>query len=433
MVGALTLPFEGLPTAWAILLAVCFTVVTAMFLWSALLFVHARSAYAHPPAPPPEGADAFTWVFLVPALNEEVTIADSVSRLVELPVGRRRIVVINDGSDDRTAEILARIPHPDLAVLHRVLPNARKGKAAALNQAYRELRVDDRDQTIVGIVDADGRLHADAPQFIAAHFAQPRVGGVQCLVRIYNRQHPLAWMQHVEFAVYGHLFQAGREHWGTAGMGGNGQFNRLSALDDVAKGEGPWQDRLTEDQDLGLRLIAHGWESHQDLRAAVDQQGLSRARPLFRQRTRWSQGNLQAMGLARYVMGAPLGIGPRLEQAAYLLMPYWQGVTGVGLLAALILWISGIAPLWHGGPTWQLGLFYFLAYGGTILGCVAAFAGRGPLGWLWGLLVAQVYTPYTWFLWPVLLRSTARQLFDRGEWAKTEREPLAEEELMESA
>ena len=39
-------------------------------------------------------------------------------------------------------------------------------------------------------------------------------------------------MQDVEFGVYGHLFQAGRNDWGTAGMGGNGQFNRLSALDE---------------------------------------------------------------------------------------------------------------------------------------------------------------------------------------------------------
>lgn len=44
--------------------------------------------------------------------------------------------------------------------------------------------------------------------------------------------------------------------WGTAGLGGNGQFNRLSALDEIADHDGPWHDRLTEDQDLGLRLIA---------------------------------------------------------------------------------------------------------------------------------------------------------------------------------
>ena len=57
--------------------------------------------------------------------------------------------------------------------------------------------------------------------------------------------------------VDGNLFQAGRNDWGTAGMGGNGQFNRLQALDDVADAVGPWRDRLTEDQDLGLRLIGN--------------------------------------------------------------------------------------------------------------------------------------------------------------------------------
>jgi cellulose synthase/poly-beta-1,6-N-acetylglucosamine synthase-like glycosyltransferase len=211
-------------------------------------------------------------------------------------------------------------------------------------------------------------------------------------------------------------------------MGGNGQFNRLSALDSVADDEagGPWRDRLTEDQDLGLRLLAAGWQGRQDLRATVDQQGLSRLRPLLRQRTRWSQGNLQALSLRGEVARAPVSLGARIEQTAYLLMPLWQGIIGVGLIAALVLAIVGTAPFWGAGPTWQLGFFYLLAFGGTTLGCVAARSESGPLGWVRGFLIAQVYTPYTWFLWPILLRSTARQLSGSGSWAKTEREPLVE-------
>ena len=60
------------------------------------------------------------------------------------------------------------------------------------------------------------------------------MGGVQSLVRIYNRGRLLTWLQDLEFSVYGYLFQAGRSDWGTAGMGGCGQFNRLSALDQLA-------------------------------------------------------------------------------------------------------------------------------------------------------------------------------------------------------
>jgi Glycosyl transferase family group 2 len=193
-------------------------------------------------------------------------------------------------------------------------------------------------------------------------------------------------MQDVEFAVYGHLFQAGRNDWGTAGMGGNGQFNRLSALDEVSDDEGPWRDKLTEDQDLGLRLIAAGREGRQDLRAIVNQQGLSKLRPLRRQRTRWSQGNLQAIGLHRQVMRAPFGLPARLEQLAFIFLPFWQGIIGLGLVGSLILAIAGTAPFWGGGPAWQLVFFHLLAFGGTSLGCMTARSGQGPLGWLIGFL-----------------------------------------------
>ncbi len=422
---ALALPFQGLALAWQALFLVCLVVILAMLAWSVLLFFRARRAALAPPPVPPRGADEFTWVFLVPALNEEVTIHDSVQRLLSLGLRRMRVIAIDDASDDRTPEILAAIDHPNLTVLRRDPPDAQRGKAAALNDAYRMLHdLYDRERTIVAIVDADGRLHPEAPAYAAAHFADPAVGGVQSLVCIYNRQHLLTWLQDVEFSVYGYLFQAGRDDWGTAGMGGNGQFNRLAALDEIADAEGPWRDRLTEDQDLGLRLIGAGWESRQELRATVDQQGVASLRRLLNQRTRWSQGNLQAMDLTGQVRRAPFGLGARLETLLYLLMPVWQGIVGVGLVAALGLMVAGVAPLWGGGPTWQLGFFYLLAYGGTILGCVAARASRGPLGWLQGLLIAQVYAPYTWFLWTVLLRSAVRQITERDDWAKTEREPL---------
>jgi 1,2-diacylglycerol 3-beta-glucosyltransferase len=428
-------PFEGLALPWVILFTTCLVVVFGMFFWTLLLFVRGHRSILHPPAPPPGGADEFNWVFLVPAMNEEVVIADSVERLVAIPVARKRILVIDDASEDRTPEILAEIEHPDLYVLRRDKPDAQKGKAAGLNYAYRALRQwDERDRTIVVIVDADGRLDAEAPRFVSGHFVDAKVGGVQALVRMYNRKHPLVWMQDVEAGVYGHLFQAGRNRWGTAGMGGNGQFNRLSALDQVANEEGPWRDKLTEDQDLGLRLIAEGWEGRQDLRASVSQQGLSKLRPLFRQRTRWSQGNLQAIGLWEEVARArALGFGPRIEQMAYLFMPFLQGIIGLGLLGAVILAISGTASFWGDGPTYQLVFFYLLAFGATSLGTIAARAEQGPVGWVVGFLIGQVYTLYSWFLWPVLIRSTARQLSGRGSWTKTAREPIDDATLAPGA
>jgi 1,2-diacylglycerol 3-beta-glucosyltransferase len=411
-----------------VLFWVALIVIIAVDCWTCILF--GRGSRAEPrAADTADGdADAFTWVFLVPALNEELTIRDSVDRLLALPVRRRHVFVIDDASDDRTPSILHEIAHPDLHIVRRELPDARRGKAAALNHAYavlaERLGKIDREDVIVAVVDADGRLDARAPDHVAAHFADPAVGGVQSLVRIYNRHRLLTWCQDVEFSVYGHLYQAGRNGWGTAGMGGNGQFNRLGALDDIADGPGPWRDRLTEDQDLGLRLIARGWKGRQELRATVTQQGLPSLRALLRQRTRWSQGNLQAIGLTGQIVRAPVPFAARVDLLAYLFMPVWQAIIGATFLAATALAILRVAPFWGGGPTWQLLLFYTLAFGGTILGCIAARRSAGVRGWLTGFLIGNVYALYTWLLWPVLLRSTLRQLTHQHAWSKTEREPI---------
>ncbi len=81
-------PFQGLAWPWETLLAICLVVVVAMLLWSLLLFVRAHAAITAPPPVPENGADGFSWVFLVPALNEEVTVADSVARLLAIPLRR---------------------------------------------------------------------------------------------------------------------------------------------------------------------------------------------------------------------------------------------------------------------------------------------------------------------------------------------------------
>ena len=114
-------------------------------------------------------------------------------------------------------------------------------------------------------------------------------------------------------------------------------------------------------------------------------------------------------------------------------MPLWQGIIGAAFLTAIALTLLDIAPFWNGGPTWQLLFFYLLAFGGTILGCIAARRSQGPQGWLMGFLIGNVYTFYTWLLWPVLLRSTVRQVTKRDNWAKTEREAIDAEPPAEPA
>ena len=67
---------------------------------------------------------------------------------------------------------------------------------------------------------------------------------------------------------------------------------------------------------------------------------------------------------------------------------------------------------------------FFLAFGGTAIGCLAAGRGNGFSGYVRGLLTAIPYAFYSWILWPVIVRATWRQFRGASGWDKTSREPL---------
>ena len=416
---------------------VSFVAILIGYSWTIVRFI-AGNRYLKRLSDEPAGTESdYLWVFMVPALNEGVTIADSVARLRAVAATHKVIVVINDGSDDDTGEVLQRIGGDDLEVLTRVPPNARTGKAAALNAAFDFVRREilakpgyagfDTDRVIFGIVDADGRLSADAPAFVSRHFRDPAVGGVQVHVHIYNQTSWLTHMQGLEFTIFGGLFQVGRSYWGTAFLGGNGQFNRMSALRSVASDEGPWSHYLTEDQELGLRCLAAGWRGEHDPDTHVAQQGLNDMKRLYRQRGRWFQGNLQVLRDLGRVHSPDLYGVRRLDTVISLILPILQIVVGLALAAALVLtFFFGVPYLPWGSPLLLI-FFIQLSVGPTFLAVMVVGRGHGPAGILLALREAIPYLLYTWLMWPVVAIGVWKQVRGNATWAKTEREAVAVE------
>ncbi|MEU1673047.1 glycosyltransferase [Streptomyces roseifaciens] len=263
---------------------------------------------------------------LVPCLNEERVIANTLRCLLEGQPGAR-IVVVDDGSDDATARIVQTVGGDRVTLVRRTLPAARRGKGAALNAGLYTVREQagkeglDTGRVLVCVLDADGRMTPGAAGRVTLRFADPAVGGAQLAVRIRGRHRWALRLQDLEFWALSALTQFGRIATGTVSMGGNGQFSRLSALDSI--GPLPWSDSLTEDLDLGISLAARGWTVTSTTTAFVSQQGLTSPRRLLRQRARWYHGHMSAIRrLPELWTHSAVGIRGRVELTCYLLVPY---------------------------------------------------------------------------------------------------------------
>jgi cellulose synthase/poly-beta-1,6-N-acetylglucosamine synthase-like glycosyltransferase len=375
--------------------------------------------------------------FLVPCLDEEVVIGATVRRLLDEP--GCTVVVIDDGSRDQTAE---RARHAAaecgqsarLVVVTRQGVESRLGKGAALNAAYPivlrdvEARGFDPVRVIVAVMDADGRLSAGAVTSALKPFDDARVGGVQLVVRIRDRQKLIAQFQDIEFWMISALSQFARSMSGTVSLGGNGQFTRLSALQEL-DGE-PWSKSLTEDLDLGLRLLAAGWQVTTTTRGYVDQQAVDTFGRLLRQRTRWYQGHMEAMRrLPQLWRSHNLNEVAIIEVTTYLLVP-WVVVLPWSILQQWIFYQlivgsgHGIFATELGGLPWQVAygvLWYVLSFGPNILiGILYARRTRVvslPRALILGhLMIAWNYVGYV-----AAWRAVGRMLRGRDNWDKTTR------------
>lgn len=371
----------------------------------------------------------FDVIVVLPCLNEERVLEASLERLVQLPHPRVKVLVVDDASDDGTAGIVRAVRDPRVHLLQRVLPAARLGKGEALNAAIEYIlaggvgAVDDPASTVVVVVDADGRLEGHSLHAVLPSFEDPKLGGVQIGVRINNRHsNLLARMQDLEFVLYTEVFQRGRRLLGSVGLGGNGQFVRLSAL--TSLGPRPWSHSLSEDLDLGVRLLTKGWQLDFCRFAAVHQQGLVDLGRWVRQRTRWFQGHLQSWELVPDVLTKLTG-RRRADLYYHLTSPFLMLVSSLFTLA-FISWILKLAIDAVTGQlefSWVWITTYLFAFGPMAL--LSLIYRRSevdrPISVLKSIALVHLYVGYAALWYVAGWRALYRTLRGRTSWAKTER------------
>ena len=223
---------------------------------------------------------------LIPAYNEETVIVRTIRSVLNSDYSNLHIIVIDDGSLDRTAEVAreAYAAEPRVQVLSK--PNG--GKAAALNFALDRLEED----IYVGI-DADTVIAADAISKLIPHFEDPRIGAMAGNAKVGNRVNLWTRWQALEYITSQNFERRALDlfHVVTVVPGAIGAWRTAP----VKAAGGYPLNTVAEDADLTMNLLEQGFKVDYEDRSLAFTEAPIDAKGLMRQRFRWSFGTLQAV------------------------------------------------------------------------------------------------------------------------------------------
>jgi peptidoglycan-N-acetylglucosamine deacetylase len=227
---------------------------------------------------------------LIPAYNEEKVIERTVRAALNSNYRNLRVIVIDDGSRDRTFEV-ARTAFAREAAAGKVLiltkPNA--GKAAALNYGIEHIQ----DAELFVGIDADTIIASDAISRLVPHFINPRVGAIAGNAKVGNRVNLWTRWQALEYITSQNFERRALDVLGAVSVvpGAIGAW-RVSA---VREAGGYQLDTVAEDADLTMALLRLGYRVEYEDMALAYTEAPTNANGLMRQRFRWSFGILQAV------------------------------------------------------------------------------------------------------------------------------------------
>ncbi len=237
---------------------------------------------------------------LIPAYCEEDTIVGTVASVLVSDYHDLRVIVMDDGSTDRTASRLMREYGNDPRV--RLIRQSNHGKYAALNHAYTHV-----DTDIVVAIDADTTIASDAIGKLVRHFRDPAVGAVAGNVKVSNRDRLLTRMQALEYITAQNMDRRAAER--INGMlvvpGAIGAWRR-KAVEDAGYYSG---QTLAEDADLTVSVIRAGYRVIYEEGAIARTKAPAGLDRFLHQRLRWLFGMMQTGWKHRGAVTEMKGLG----------------------------------------------------------------------------------------------------------------------------
>ncbi|MDO5712740.1 MAG: glycosyltransferase, partial [Micrococcales bacterium] len=306
-----------------------------------------RRLQKHWPNPGELGVD--TTVILA-AYNEEAVIERTLRALMSSDYPVREFVVVDDGSHDRTAEIVEALSIQDPRVVLLRQPNS--GKATALNLGLTHATSD-----VIVTLDADTLIDAHTITNLVRHFAVDqtgRLGAVAGVVRVGNRRRNLLtrW-QALEYVTQIGLERGAQDALGAISIvpGACAAWRREA----IIEAGGYSSVTLAEDCDLALTLHRLHWLITQDDEALAYTEAPETVDDLLKQRTRWTFGTLQAIFKNRDMI-----MRPRYGWLGCFVLPNYLISLAIPLLFLPFVFTMALFTLQDDGPLMLVG--YFIAF-----------------------------------------------------------------------
>ena len=373
------------------------------------------------------GSDYSPFVsIIVPAFNEELVISNTIRSLLASEYTNYEIIVVDDGSQDNTSNVVRDEFGADERVKLLTEPNG--GKATALNTGLRYARGD-----VIIALDADTVFAPQTVGALAHRFYDKQFGAIAGNAKVGNRVNLVTRWQALEYITSQNMDRRA--------------FASLNCITVVPGAVGAWRkdllveaggfpsDTLAEDQDLTLQIRRLGYKIGYEENAIAWTEAPHNLSSLAKQRFRWSYGTLQCMWKHQDAL-----FRPRFGTLGFIAMPnvwifqiFFPLISPVMDLILLYTLISSGIDRWQQGSAYtstnlKQVLFYyalFLAIDWVTAGFAFLLERRERWSLLWWLFLQRFC--YRQVMYYVMIKSVTMAI--RGPvvgWGKLERKATAE-------
>ena len=357
---------------------------------------------------------------IIPAYNEEKNLKACLSSiaLLDYPRGKTEVIVVDDGSTDKTSAI---------ARTHgaKVIKGKHSGKSAALNLGLTKAKYG-----IIFTIDADTIVEKGCLRALIAPLHEEDVGATTGNSQVNNKKSIIGAFQNIEYH-YNNLIRLGFSRVFRNGIWFFGALAcyRKAALKKIG---GFKKDTLAEDMDVALELRRAGFRTVNAAHAIGHTIAPSSIRELYTQRFRWWIGTLQSLSKNRalFSIRSPTSINFLFINQfwwsfyAFISLPliiyqinYWMPQGGfIEVFGYLFRWFTLLGPFYvlYKIPQWGIStLSIFGVLSGVICAVMILIAIRTFKDRLTfrNLAVLFFYFPYTILLNILIALSIIRYQF----------------------